>query len=264
MGKKIIKDKNGKIIGDYDSKAKGYRYYIDGKPKTSATTVIGKRMDKSFLQRWSKKNRDEAIKEIMLMEKKPLDQINTFIKKVQEKADKKEEWARDIGSDLHEWIDLYLKDQKPSLPTSEPLKTMVTKWKRFWKSQKFKVVASELPLYSPKFDCAGCNDVIVTKDKWNGQKAVMDWKTSKDFSFDQPIQVEVYRRFIEETTNFKIQKLAIVNIPKEPDKEVSMLVLQIDDSYFKAFEKIQYLNNLESKFKNYVKQWKKDNGGKYV
>ena len=28
--------------------------------------------------------------------------------------------------------------------------------------------------------------------------------TSKDFSFDQPIQVEVYRRFIEETTNFKI------------------------------------------------------------
>ena len=52
MGKKIIKDKNGKIIGDYDSKAKGYRYYIDGKPKTSATTVIGKRMDKSFLQRW--------------------------------------------------------------------------------------------------------------------------------------------------------------------------------------------------------------------
>ena len=123
---------------------------------------------------------------------------------------------------------------------------MATKWLRWWKAQKFRVVASELPLYSPKFDCSGCNDVVVTKDKWNGQNAVMDWKTSKDFSFDQPIQVEMYRRFIEETTDFKIQKLAIVNIPKEPLKKVSMMVIEIDESYFKAFKAIRYLNKQES------------------
>ena len=114
-------------------------------------------------------------------------------------------------------------------------------------------------IYTNEFDCSGCNDVVVTKDKWNGQNAVMDWKTSKDFSFDQPIQVEMYRRFIEETTDFKIQKLAIVNIPKEPLKKVSMMVIEIDESYFKAFKAIRYLNKQESKFKDKLKKWKKEN-----
>ena len=141
----------------------------------------------------------------------------------------------------------------------EPLKTMAQKWLKFWKSQKFKVVASELPLYSSKFDCCGTNDVIVTKDSWNGQNAVLDWKTSKDYSFEQAIQVEMYRRFIEETTDFKIQKLAVVNIPKEPQKEVSMYVIKIDEKYFKGFKAMKYIDKLESEFNADLKQWKKEN-----
>ena len=46
----------------------------------------------------------------------------------------------------------------------------------------------------------------------------------------------MYRRFIEETTDFKIQKLAVVNIPKEPQKEVSMFVIKIDEKYFRPCE----------------------------
>jgi hypothetical protein len=259
MGKQFIENKLGHKI-EYNPKAKGYRYSVDGQHKSSVTTSIGKRMDKGFLQNWSKKMRDESIKEIMLMDNKPIDQVNKFIKRVQKRSEEKESFGRDIGTELHEWIDLFFKNKKePTLPESDPLKTMVTKWKKFWKSQKFKVVASELPLYSPKFDCCGTNDVIVTKDSWNGKNAVLDWKTSKDFSFDQPIQVEMYRRFIEETTNFKIQKLAVVNIPKEPEKEVSMFIVKIDESYFKAFRAIKYLNKLECKFKDDLKKWKKEN-----
>ena len=259
MSKQYIKDKNGIIIGEYNSKAKGYRYYIKGNAKSSVTTKIGKRTKPDF-QNWYKSNRDNSIKEIMIMDNKPIDQINKFIKRVQKRAEEKESFGRDIGSELHEWIDLFFKNKKePALPESEPLKTMVIKWKRFWKSQKFKVVASELPLYSPKFDCCGTNDVIVTKDSWKGQNAVLDWKTSRDYTFDQAIQVEMYRRFIEETTDFKIQKLAIVNIPKEYNKKVSMYVLKIDDSYFKGFEAMTYLDQLESNFNNDVKKWKEEN-----
>ena len=64
---------------------------------------------------------------------------------------------------------------------------------------------------------------------------------------------------IEETTDFKIQKLAIVNIPKEPEKEVSMYILKIDDAYFKGFEAMTYLDQLESNFNNDVKKWKQEN-----
>jgi len=87
----------------------------------------------------------------------------------------------------------------------------------------------------------------------------LDWKTGKKYSFDQAIQVEMYRRFIEETTDFKIQKLAIVNIPKEYDEKVTVYVLQIDDSYFKGFEAMRYLDQLESNFKEDLKKWKKEN-----
>jgi len=258
MSKQFVTNNLGCNI-EYNPNAKGFRYKVDGQNKASVTTAIGKRMDKSYLQKWSKKNRDESLKEIMLLDKKPIDQIDKFIAKVKERAEAKEEWARNIGTQLHEWIDLYLKGQKPALPESQPLLSMVEKWKTFWKAQKFEVVASELPLYSKKFDCAGCNDVIVTKKKWKGQNAVLDWKTSKDYGLDQAIQVEMYRRFIEETTDFKIQKLAIVNIPKEIEKPVSMFVVDVDESYFKGFKAIKYLNDLEIKFKDKLKTWKKEN-----
>ena len=65
------------------------------------------------------------------MENKPIDQINKFIKRVQKRSEEKESFGRDIGSELHEWIDLFFKNKKePALPESEPLKTMVIKWKR--------------------------------------------------------------------------------------------------------------------------------------
>jgi len=258
MSKQFIENKFGKKI-NYDPNGKKYRYYVDGEPKGSVTTRINKRT-RPDLQNWYKKNRDDSIKEIMLEDDQPLDKINEFLNKVKEKAEKKESFGRDIGSQLHDWIDLYLKsEKKPVIPVSEPLRTMATKWLRFWKSQKFKMVKSELPLYSSQFDCCGTNDVIVTKDSWKGQNAVLDWKTSKDYSFDQAIQVEMYRRFIEETTDFKIQKLAIVNIPKEPQKEVSMYIIKIDESYFKGFEAMTYLDQLESNFNNDLKKWKKEN-----
>ena len=187
MSKQYIKDKDGNIIGEYNSKLKGYRYKVKGENKSSVTTKIGKRT-KPDLKNWYKRNSYDSIKEIMIMDNKPIDQINKFIQRVKDRAESKESYGSKIGSELHEWIDLYFKSKKqPAFPESEPLKTMTKKWLKFWKSQKFKLIASETPLYSPKFDTCGCNDVIVTKDSWKGQKAVIDWKSSKDYSFDQPI-----------------------------------------------------------------------------
>ena len=164
---------------------------------------------------------------------------------------------------MHEWIDLFLKGKKPTIPESQPLRRMATKFTSFCKKHKFKVVASELPLYSPKFDMCGTNDVIVTKQSWKGQLAVLDWKTSKDYNFENAVQVEMYRRFIEETTDFKIKKLAIVNIPKEDGKDVSFFEIEKklikNERYFKAFRAVKYLADAESKFKDDLKKWKKEN-----
>ena len=256
-----ITNKLGNKIS-YNAKAKGYRYYVDGEPKSSVTTTIGKFV-KPHLENWYKKNRDDAVKELMLKEKKPINEINNFIAKVKSICDARESYGKDIGSQLHEWIDLFLKGKKPVLPSDEPLKRMATRFTNFWKKHKFKVIESELPLYSKKFNMCGTNDVIVTKDSWKGQLAVLDWKTSKDYNFENCIQVEMYRRFIEETTDFKIQKLAIVNIPKEDDKELSFFEIDKklikNERYFKAFRAIKYLADTEVKFKDDLKKWKKEN-----
>jgi hypothetical protein len=258
MTKQNIKDKSGKIIGEYNPKALRYRYNVEGNNKSSVTTKINKRSSADF-SNWYKRNRIDSIKEIMLFDKQPLDKINSFIKRVEQRAEEKDSYGKNLGSELHDWIDLYFKNKKqPTLPESEPLRTMAQKWLRFWKSQKFKVVASELPMYSPKFDCCGTNDVIVTKDSWKGQYAVLDWKTSKDYAFEHVIQIEMYKKFIEETTKFKISKLAVVNIPKEPEKEVSMFIVKANE-YFKSFQAICYLDKMESKFKDDLKKWKKEN-----
>ena len=37
-----------------------------------------------------------------------------------------------------------------------------------------------------------------------------------------------------------------------------MYVLQLDDSYFKGFEAMLYLDKLESDFKNNLKKWRKE------
>ena len=256
-----ITNKLGNNIS-YNAKAKGYRYQVDGSPKGSVTTIIGKFV-KPHLENWYKRNRDESIKEIMLEQKMPIDQIDDFIFKVRQKSDAKESYGRDIGSQLHEWIDLFLKGKNPTMPSKEPLRRMANKFSNFWKKHKFKVIESELPLYSKKFDLCGTNDVIVTKPSWKGQLAVLDWKTSKDYNFENCIQVEMYRRFIEETTDFKIQKLAIVNIPKEDGKELSFFEIDKklikNERYFKAFRAIKYLADTESKFKDDLKKWKKEN-----
>ncbi len=258
MTKQYIENKFGNKI-NYDPNGKKYRYFVDTDPKSSVTTRINKRT-RPDLQNWYKRNRYDAIKEIMLADNQPLDKINTFIDKVKDISEKKESFGKDIGSQLHDWIDIYFKsEEEPALPESEPLKSMARKWLKFWKDEKFKVVKSELPLYSPTYDLCGTNDVIVTKDSWKGQNAVLDWKTGKDYTFDQAIQVEMYRRFIEETTDFKIQKLAIVHIPKEPQRPVTKYIIKINESYFKGFEAMTYLDELESKFNQELKQWKKEN-----
>tara|TARA_R100000700_G_scaffold38522_1_gene49928 strand:+ start:850 stop:1623 length:774 start_codon:yes stop_codon:yes gene_type:complete len=253
-----VKNKTGNYI-QHNPKGFGKRYIVDGEPKTSVTTIIGNHQNKNGLMFWKRKMVLDGLKDVLVRNKEPIDKINNLIKQVQSRTDELETHARDIGTALHEYIDLYLKGKGPSLPESEPLKTMVTKWSNWWKSSGFKIVVSELPLYSPKFDVAGCLDMIVTKDSWKGKNALLDTKTSKDFYVDQAIQVETYKRFVEETTDIKIHYLGIVNVPKQPNKEVSIMKLKIDDLYFKGFKASKFLENLESKFNKKVQKWKKEN-----
>ena len=70
---------------EYNPKAKGFRYHVDGQRKKSVTTAIDAYI-KLDLTKWVKRLRDEAMKEVMLKRKVPLDKINSFIDEVANKA----------------------------------------------------------------------------------------------------------------------------------------------------------------------------------
>ena len=167
MSQKLT-NKNGDNIL-YNPKAFGKRYNVNGEPKSSVTTIIGNHQNKNGLLFWKRKMVLEGLKNVLINDKKPIDEINNLIKKVELQTNDLEDYARDIGTNLHEWIDLYVKGKKPAIPSSEPLKTMTSKWLKWWKSTGFEMVISELPLYSRKYDVAGCLDLIVTKKSWKGK-----------------------------------------------------------------------------------------------
>ena len=246
---------------EYDPNAKGYRYIVDGEGKSSVTTVIGTyKNTKAFEARKRNKCLD-ALKTILLKENKPLDEINSLIEQAKKHGEELEKYEMTIGSDLHEFIELYLKGKKLIFSTKEPLKTMQHKFVEWWDKQKFIVKELEFPMYSSKYDRAGCLDIIVTKEKWNGELALMDFKTSVDFFSDQPVQLFTYKNFLEESTDLKIQRVAIVNIPKDKGKPISLMPLSLkyEKRYFKAFTSAMYLEKIDKFFNDQKKKFKKEN-----
>ena len=55
----------------------------------------------------------------------------------------------------------------------------------------------------------------------------------------------------------KISKLAIINVPKEPSKDVEIRYFKISNKYLKAFRACQYLDKIEADFASRTKEWKK-------
>ena len=160
-----------------------------------------------------------------------------------------------IGTNMHSLAEDYILGKEVITPNSEPLKTMFEKFKKFWDSKKIKVIGTEKTFYSKEIDCCGTLDALV---KYKGKIGILDFKTSKDFYPDMPIQIHTYKKLVEDSSNLKVEFLAVINIPKEPVKDVEMRIFQMKPKYLKGFKACKYLNNLEEDFKQRNLQYNKE------
>jgi len=103
----------------------------------------------------------------------------------------------------------------------------------------------------------GTFDAIVKHNKYKNKNILLDFKTSKDFYVDQPIQISTYKKLIEDSTNLKIDYLGIVNIPKDVKKDISLRMFEMKPRYLKAFKVCQFLDELEADFKKRDLEYKK-------
>ncbi len=239
------KDKHGNQI-EFNPKGRGARYTVNGLKKKGVTTIIGERFGKSALMYWSENCVYEALKQLMKHNKKPVDEIQQFEDELRYRVKQIKESAMHIGTNMQSLCEDYINGKEVIRPTSEPLRTMFDKFKKFWDSKKIKVLATEKTYYSKELDSCGTLDTLVEYRKKIG---ILDFKTSKDFYPDMPIQIHTYKKLVEDSTNLKVEFLAVINIPKEPVKDVEMRIFQIKPKYLKGFKACKYLNSLEEDFK---------------
>lgn len=253
------KDKNGNLI-TFNPKGRASRYNVNGENKKGVTTLIGERFGKGALMWWSENCVYEALIQTLKMQNKPVDVIQSLTDDIKARVKVIKEQASTIGTNLHTIAEQYVKGQKVIMPETEPLKTMFNKFKAFWDRSGFKLVASEETMYSPDLDVCGTTDLVVTKPQWKGKYGILDIKTSKDFYVDMAVQIHTYKKLLEDSSNLKIDYLGVINVPKEPVKEVSLLMFKISDKYLKAFKACKYLHGIEDDFKKRMIEYNKQKG----
>lgn len=221
MSKIIIKKERADVIEFelYEGKIKGkfyegsHQYWINGKRKTGVTTYIGC-LDKSRpLMIWatglcrdhllglcdsgSKITEDDIIKAANLY-------------------DEKKEEAASIGTEVHNWIEGYIKGENPEMPETKEAQIGVNAFLEWVSKNKVKFKSSERVVYSKKHDFIGKMDIEATV---NGKLALIDIKTSNDLYNTYRMQTAAYVKADEEESGREYKERWLLRVAKETEKE---------------------------------------------
>jgi len=147
---------------------KYHKYTYHGKKYISVTTLIGKFHKKFDQEYWSKKKADERgiEQEEILKEWQALN-----------------DYANDIGTQTHEWIEDYYNQIWKPLPTNPDVINRINKFNTIFASHLFKLkpLVMEKRVFSKKYPIAGTIDsLFLYKDKI----IIVDYKTNKKWTDD--------------------------------------------------------------------------------
>lgn len=171
----------------------------------SVTTVTGI-WDKSLaLTAWAANCAAKRFRQIVESGHKDLIEAEKKAKKEYRKVSQD---ALDIGSEVHNLIEVHLKDQPVHLQNySKKVQNGYNAYLKWEKANNFELIASERRMYSKK-GFAGTTDCIC---KLNGEKFVIDFKTSKGiYEPGYSMQLSAYKDMVndgyyEETINYQKQ-----------------------------------------------------------
>ena len=146
------------------------RYYVtpEGEHYSSVTTILGTMLDKGFLDDW--------------------------IARVGEReAERIKNQAATRGTEIHGLCENYVLNREVNTKKLMPLQKMLfNQIKRVLDENLEVVMGSEVRLFSNKLKAAGSCDLI---GQWNGRRAVIDFKTSRNFKGEDDILGYFLRAF---------------------------------------------------------------------
>ena len=172
---------------DFDEENHRYNY-IDNINYLSVTTLMGRHLAQSALN---------------FLKKEEPEKLNEFAKK---------------GTAIHKSIDIFLKTRNLGLVDRDYLKHVDYAMGILHKIKASYHLKSEVIISNSSVLLAGTIDLIGLRE--NGDLFILDWKTSLESSYDNYIQLELYRIMLEkELWKFFEKKINvhmfIANIPRE-------------------------------------------------
>lgn len=191
-----------------------HRYVVNGKPTSGSVTGIIGMYDKSgALVPWAVELSVNYLRETLLAKKELLEE--DFFDAEEQHTIRKTE-AATIGSHVHEWIEAYIKGQKPEMPETREAQIGVNAFLEWIEDNKVKFLSSERAIYSRKHDFIGKMDI---EAKVNGKLCLLDIKTSNGIYNTYNMQTAAYVKADEEESGRKYHGRWIIRLAKETEKE---------------------------------------------
>ena len=225
-------------------------------PKLEKPIVIGmssvlKYLSAPQLENWKRRELVGSIKSEMIKQKIPIDQVEDIIINAENSNKVKGDKVLSIGSIVHKYCEMWLKNEKFTEPENKIVKECFNKFKIFWKKHKLKLVESEKILYSERGYC-GTLDLVAIDPQ--GNIWLIDIKTSKGIFINMILQVHGYKLAYEEQTGKKINKMYIVRLPKDnADFEARQILYKKE--HIKAFLGLLSCHKSELLFNEQVRKY---------
>jgi len=222
MEEKIINLYKGKVkIKFITDHADTHRYYDEKGNKLNGVTYFTSVIDKSeIMKAWAVKMMGDYLKQNWDINKiKREEDKNRLIElgKIEYKNIQKE--AKDIGREIHKWIEIWIKNQDIEMPNIPEVRNGAIAFLDFQSKMKVKWLDSERVVYSRKYKYTGTMDALgrIGKDL-----VLFDFKTSKPSSYspdgvypEHSLQAAGYQLAWEEETKKKIDYRMIITLDKE-------------------------------------------------
>jgi hypothetical protein len=119
--------------------------------------------------------------------------------------------ATDIGSLAHDYIEKFIRNEKPELPVNEQARNCCMAAQDWMLKHKFQPLDPERKIYSRKYRYAGTLDCPCFID---ARLSICDWKSSKGFFPEMALQLAAYQAAWQEMGMGEVRRRYVIRLGK--------------------------------------------------
>jgi len=199
-----------KFLGPTEDKPSRHIYMVNGSRKTGVTTFLGIKDKSRPLVSWAiDLARDYLLERCAHITEEDIHTACGL------HAVRKQE-AATTGSIAHDWIEQYIKGNRPDMPEDPKVLIAINGFLDWEKEHKVKFISSERVIYSKKHDYIGTLDAEAIVDD---KRALVDFKTSSGLYNAVRMQTAAYQMADEEEGVKPYKGRWAIRIAKETEEE---------------------------------------------